>query len=365
MDSIHQILDEIEDSTERSVLATVIKVEGSAYRKEGASMLSFEGGRQVGIISAGCLEIDLAIRADKLLNEDAIRSCLVIYDMSSEDDLSWGRGAGCNGKIHILLEQVDPEFRKQLCTLKNHLDLGNPVVSVRILREDFSVARTVFLTKDQHKSAHQDSVATHLGRMIRHEGKPRVQYMEDLKANVYIHPLSPKPCLYIFGAGPDARPLAAMAQQTGFSIKVWDWRLSYCNQAHFPGASFMQAGTVADIMKNIHFNPGDSVIMMTHDFQRDKELLHSLLAYRQISYLGILGPRKRTARLLEGADIPERLHSPVGLDIGADGPEEISISILADLIRTARQFSHEKGGFFDQARDHRYLSGGGAKQKIR
>src|SRR5699024_5299296 len=99
MDNITDILSYITTSEETMVLATIIKVEGSAYRKEGTSMLFTESGNQVGLISVGCLEDDLSIKAKNLLNNTEQVSLQVSYDMSAEDDLGWGRGAGCNGKV--------------------------------------------------------------------------------------------------------------------------------------------------------------------------------------------------------------------------------------------------------------------------
>lgn len=377
MDNILEILDEIERSDERSVLATIIKVEGSAYRKEGTTMLFFESGRQIGVLSAGCLEADLAARADMLLSKPDVSSRTFVYDTSAEDDLSWGRGAGCNGIIHILLEKVDKQNLENLRILKKHLDSGTPVTAAKVLGEDSSVTRTIFVTHALRttKSGTQYRADTGTKDVYQSFSKPfwiktcreekcGIQYVQGLGSDVYIHHFRPKPRLFLFGAGPDARPLAAMAHQTGFSINIWDWRPTYCNPDYFPDAYLFLTPSIQEALGQLALTPSDSVVMMTHDFQKDQELLQSLLRYRQVSYLGILGPRKRTSRLLEGKSIPKRLHSPVGLDIGADGPEEIAVSILADVIRTQRTFTSEKRRAFEQTRDYRDLSGGGVKSKV-
>lgn len=361
MDSIHEILDEIACSNARCVLATVIKVEGSAYRKEGASMLFMESGRQIGIISAGCLETDLSIQANKLLKEALVHSRTIVYDMSSEDDLSWGRGAGCNGKVHILLEYIHSKLRKQLCTVKEQLDQGNPVASLKLLKQNASTVRTIFVTKDQHVFGHENVVSKQCISMVLGEERPGIRYIDAFESNVYIHYFKPMPRLFIFGAGSDARPFSSIAVKTGFMVKIWDWRPAYCNQAYFPGAKCIQNTSLAETLKHIEIDATDSVVLMTHDFQKDKEILHSLLKYKQLSYLGVLGPRKRITRLLNGATIPNHLHSPVGLAIGAEGPEEIAISIIAELIQTQRHGTNEKGLSFEQKRNNRYLSSGGGK----
>lgn len=151
MDSIDEIIEEIVNSSVPSILSTVIHVEGSAYRKEGTAMLFLEDGQQFGVISAGCLENDLAIQAEIFLTKDSFNSTIIIYDMSAEDDLSWGRGAGCNGKVHILLEKVTPKMRYQFRILRQYLIQNMPVKSIRILHNK-TVKQTTFLTNDGQNS---------------------------------------------------------------------------------------------------------------------------------------------------------------------------------------------------------------------
>ncbi|WP_106497339.1 XdhC family protein [Lentibacillus sp. Marseille-P4043] len=356
MDSIQQILDEIVRTDQSSVLATIIRVEGSAYRKEGTSMLFLANGQQVGIISAGCLETDLAIQAKNLFYNDTIHSRTIVYDMSAEDDLSWGRGAGCNGKIHILLEKITPELKKQLGTLHNNLSQGT---SVTIFKRLGKVVRSVFVTEDHHIFGKQDTVSDHFIQGALDGKRSGIQYVEDVEANVYIHTYKPKPRLFIFGAGPDVVPFSSMAAQTGFSITIWDWRPANLDQVRFPDAQLADPVSIPEIIKKIDFTPTDSVIIMTHDFQKDKQLLHRLLEYKQLRYLGILGPRNRTTRLLNGANIPDHLRSPVGLAISAEGPNEIAISIIAELIHVLRESPNEKERTFEKARNRRYLSSSG------
>lgn len=337
MDNIYEIISEIADSDDPAILATIIHVEGSAYRKEGATMLFTEDARQLGVISAGCLETDLAIRANELFMKKSPQSYTVIYDMSAEDDLSWGRGAGCNGKVHILLEKVTTKMRSEFRTLHHHLIQGRQVTSVRILKDDIAI-KTSYLTNDnQHFGDQNHSFSSFIPIVSAKSKSSRLEYIEDLKAHVYIQYYRPKPRLFVFGAGPDVRPLASIAVKTGFAVTVWDWRPNNYKQTYFPNVTVLQNNSIPYLIKSLDFINRDSVIIMTHDFQKDQEILHHLLNEKQINYLGILGPRKRTSRLLNGKEIPSYLHSPVGLSIGAEGPEEIAISIIADLIQTLRQ----------------------------
>ncbi|WCN36275.1 XdhC family protein [Aneurinibacillus uraniidurans] len=336
MDDIHRILEAIKHSSERSALATIIHVEGSAYRKEGTSMLFQESGAHIGVLSAGCLEVDLAARMDEIFDEGT--PCSLVFDMRAEDDLSWGQGAGCNGVIRVLLEPIDHNLREHLGTLKRYLDSGMPVIVVKKLTPDLSVSDYVFITD------HEQTFGEWQGEIpvqLKHQQKSGMEYIPELSSYSYIHRFWPKSRFIIFGAGMDAKPLASFAADTGFSVIVSDWRPALCSSAHFPTADMLLLGFPTEIMEKLVLTPFDSVIIMTHHFGRDKELLRWLMK-KEVCYLGILGPRKRTARLLDGADLPHWIHSPVGLPIGAEGPEEIAISILADVISVLRQQGMKK-----------------------
>lgn len=333
MNDMHSILDEIGKSNGLSVLATVIKIEGSAYRKEGTCMLFTEDGRQIGIISAGCLETDLAIRAENLLKDASMQSHIVVYDMRAEDDLSWGRGAGCNGKVHTLLEKVNPVYKAHLLEVKKHLDEGTPVKALKRIDQD--TVRTTFITRNQHIFGNEHTLSQHQLPFLLDGDKSGM--VEDAEANIFIHHFHPKSRLFIFGAGPDVQPLARIAAQTGFSVKVWDWRPALLKQEDFPDAHLLEDLPLTEVVSKGSFTAGDYVVIMTHDFQKDQAILHAFLRQKHLSYLGILGPRKRTARLLQEKPIPDFLHSPVGLSINAEGPEEIAISIIAEVIQTQRE----------------------------
>src|SRR5690625_447189 len=332
----YDIWDAIINTKERCVLATIIHVDGSAYRKEGVKMLFMENGQQIGMISAGCLETDLAIQAGQLLDNAKVYSRTGIYDMRSEDDLSWGRGAGCGGIIHILLEKIHSQLKTELTIACNYLRADIPLFACTFLRKDDAKLRTVFITMDDGPLLGEPSI--HFKPLLDIALKINQAKIHSFNNDkVFIQPLHPKPRLFIFGAGPDRRPLAALADQVGFSVFIWDWRPAYHQKEYFPHATLLKNTSLSETCKASHFRSSDSVIIMTHDFQKDKEIIHSLPLYEHIHYLGILGPRKRTKRLFQGRDIPKEIHSPIGLSIGADGPVEISISIMAELIAFKRK----------------------------
>ncbi|WP_090950016.1 XdhC family protein [Paenibacillus sp. OK060] len=144
----------------------------------------------------------------------------------------------------------------------------------------------------------------------------------------------PKPRLIIIGAGNDVIPVARLGKSAGFRVVVADWRETFCTTERFPGVEFVR-GFPSEIMPVLDIQSGDYIVLMSHQFPREREFLE-LLEDRNYAYLGIMGSRTRTARLLNDLPPLKQLHSPVGLTIGADGPEEIAISIAAELIACKR-----------------------------
>ncbi|WP_223587836.1 XdhC family protein [Neobacillus bataviensis] len=322
MEDIFLILDAIMGSGKK-VLATIIRVNGSAYKKEGASMLFFEDGSQIGLLSAGCLETDLAVRVQDVFEKQ--RAFTLHYDMSDEKDIGWGQGSGCNGTIDILLEPVTTQLQKDLILVREQLENNTPVT---VLKNLDNVGEYVFLTKEGSPFGQWSGVI------------PNVDIQEKSGVTdglpIYQETYQPKPRLIVFGAGPDARPLVSLAAETGFSVMICDWRNEFCQKKYFPGADRLLLGFPSELLKEISFTPYDFVIIMTHHFQKDQEILLSILN-KNVRYLGILGPKERTQRLLRNEEFPKWFHSPIGLAIGARGSVEIAVSIVAEMIEVLRK----------------------------
>jgi xanthine dehydrogenase accessory factor len=354
METIHEILQSISASNE-GVLATIIRVEGSAYRKEGTSMMFHKNGSRTGILSAGCLETDLESQVEALFGTSESQTC--VYHMQAEDDLSWGQGAGCNGIITVLLEPIDDQFLEHLTILKSHLKLGKKVTMIKQLDEHLSVSSYIFMTDEGmifgKWSGENLSLAKKLMKDYHHKPpKSGTVYSPELTSHLYIHTFEPRPRLIIFGAGEDVIPLVELASKTGFFVLVSDWRPALCYKGVFPKADQLIIGFPKESLEKISFQPSDSSIIVSHNFQRDKEYLDYLLT-KELRYLGVLGSKNRTQRLLEGKEIPIHLKSPVGLSIGAEGPEEIAVSIVAELIQQRKK---SKEGILHEKWNHRHIS---------
>lgn len=353
METIHDILHSISASNE-DVLATIIRVEGSAYRKEGTSMLFHKDGSKVGTLSAGCLETDLSYRVKDVFGTNNTQT--VVYSLKAEDDLSWGQGPGCNGVISVLLEPIHQQFYEHLTMLKNHLNLGNKVTLIKKLDKNLTLSSYLFMADDKTifgSWMEEELLCKTLLKRYHHRSHTSgTLYSPELASNLYIHSFDPKPRLIIFGAGDDVIPLVDLATNTGYSVVVSDWRPALCNKEFFPKADQIIVGFPEESLKQMTFHPSDSVVIISHNFQRDKEYLHSLLNH-DLMYLGVLGSRSRTERLLGGREIPTHLKSPVGLSIGAEGPEEIAVSIVAELIQQRKR--RKEVMFHEERRNHRHI----------
>ncbi|PIC64863.1 xanthine dehydrogenase [Sporosarcina sp. P13] len=324
MQSIQQMIQTVLENPKAVVLAIIVNVEGSSYRKEGTWMLIQEDGKRIGVISGGCLENDIHERANDLFNTG--KAEIMQYDLRAEDDLGWGRGMGCNGIVTVFLRDIDSDYRSFLDFAQKRLLANEPMYIIHSIKKFnqygcIDQQGKVFGTIELEIPQLSDELLpfqTITNSLINDD-------------DVFFFQLIwPQPKLYIVGAGIDAQPLAHLAERVGYAVHLFDWRSELCNKKNFPSATSFHVGDVEELISNVLFNPLDSVVLMTHDFQLDAKIIQHLLQCETL-YIGVLGSKERTARLL-GKNIPSKIHSPVGLSIGADGPEEIAVSIVAELI---------------------------------
>ncbi|MGF9964791.1 XdhC family protein [Bacillus rhizoplanae] len=316
MASTYDVLEALLCCEKRCALATIIHVEGSAYRKEGTMMLFREDGTKIGMLSAGCIEEELFYYAADVMEHKAW--AIHTFNTKAEDDLSWG--VGCNGVIHVLVEHIDDNYKAILQDLYIQLANGS---SARMVK-NLSLEQTALIYNDGNTRGNWEGSI------------PSKTYLKNgLQDEYYSQHFIPKPRLFIFGAGEDAKPLVRFAKETSFFVTVCDWREALCSTDHFPNADACVVGFPVEMIQNLSLHPSDFLVIMTHHFEKDRQLL-SLLLEKNVCYIGVLGPCHRTERLLEGKPIPHQLHFPVGISIGAQGPSEIAISIMAEIIGQLR-----------------------------
>jgi len=334
-------------SGKKTALATVVHVEGSSYRRPGARMLITEDGELTGAISGGCLEGDALRKALLVIHEK--KSKLVTYDTMDDDDAKFGAGLGCNGIIQVLIEPVDPsdpsnpitfleavnEKRQNsvLVSLFNLQDRKNPQYGTCLsLREDGSFINTAPVLQNILMADAKESL------QIQHASfKNYISENHNLTA--FIEVIKPPVSLVIAGAGNDVIPLAEMADILGWETTVLDGRANYAKKERFVSTCQVLVSKPDQVLDQIVVDAQTAFLLMTHNYNYDKTLLRQLLQI-DVPYIGMLGPKKKRQRMLdelkkEGLFISDQqlsvLHSPVGLDIGAETSEEISLSILAEI----------------------------------
>ena len=322
-----------------TVLCTVVQVKGSAYRRPGARMLIFPDGRRIGSVSGGCLEGDLC-RKGWWLTSDG-RPAVRVYDTMSDDDAVWEFGLGCNGVVHVLLERADTDsVRESMEFLAACRERNLCAAIATVVRCDAAAgleAGDRLFAKDGEITGGQFARSEFAGEVLpwlelaRHERRSQSVHLDLLE--VFIEWIEPPLPLFIFGAGHDAVPLVAMAKELGWHVTVADGRPAYARTDRFPNADRVMLLTPEDDLRGLGITAESIVVMITHNYPQDERLLQVILPLRP-RYLGVLGPRKRSERLfadleaeLNGASI----HAPTGLDIGAEEPAAIALSILAEV----------------------------------
>ena len=291
---------------EEAVLVTVVKTQGSSYRLPGARLLLTKQGQRVGAISGGCLEDDVVKKAWWLTEKGPI---IRRYDTTADNEISTsGYGLGCNGIIHVLMERLRPGHAEILDLIRQVRATRSPATVAHILNPDTHIGQRLF---DRAELA----AAANPGR------------------EVFIETLTPAVRLLIFGAGDDAIPLTQAAKFLGWEVFVYDGRAHYARREKFPQADQVIVRPAGAPVPPI--DPWTVAVLMSHSYSQDLQALQEL-ANLPLPYLGVLGPNKRTEQLLsdaglERATIAARLHAPMGLDIGADGPEQVALAVIAEM----------------------------------
>jgi xanthine dehydrogenase accessory factor len=349
LDRIRHALSAASARRESVVLVTVMAVEGSVYRGAGARMIVTASGETVSAVSGGCLEADIVARAPDVLSGG--RAELVRYDTRASDEMVLGLGMGCQGIIDLLLEPLagaalDDAIafherlagRRDAVTLMTLLrsDNGNPPIGTRLLLGEGGD----IIEGDRTLLEHENDVAREVIR--------------------------PATRLVICGGGTDAIPLARLAKLMGWHVTVVDHRASFATSARFPDADAVVCANLSQdttaLSGRVTIDERTTAVVMAHSASHDRAYLHAMLD-AGASYVGVLGPRKRTVELLgarlsgPGTTLPPSVHSPVGLDLGAETPDEIALSIVAEIAavstgRNAGLLRERRGPIHDRPGHH-------------
>jgi xanthine/CO dehydrogenase XdhC/CoxF family maturation factor len=322
----------------RAAIATVVRIAGSAYRRPGAKLLLEDSGDTLGSVSGGCLEADVREVAVTVL--DTGTPSLRHYDTGGGDTI-WGLGLGCNGSVDV---NIQPASRGPLAELAGCLrrlfagDAPFALLTVLAAPEGAGAMLLVEAAGAVHGTlgaADLDRLGVEAAHAALTAGHPEVRTLAGCE--VFVDVMPPPPHLIVCGGGDDARPLVAYAADVGFRVSLLDHRPALIEEKWFPQAARrVQARPEAP---DVELPAADRslAVVKTHSLGHDREWVRRLLA-AGVPYIGLLGPRARTESILQelGVDpcaaASHTVFGPVGLDIGADGPRQVAISIVSELL---------------------------------
>ncbi|MEP6732489.1 MAG: XdhC family protein [bacterium] len=321
LDRVRHALIAAAQRDEGVLLCTVMGVEGSVYRGAGARMIVTVAAETIGAVSGGCLEADIVARAPELLASGVAK--LARYDTRASDDAVLGLGLGCQGIIDVLLEPLAGHALDDAIAFYDRLARRRvPVTLVTTVHASSEVPRIGTRV-----------VVDELGRVI--EGDERILALESNAVRELVRPAT---SLVVCGAGTDAIPLVRLAKRMGWHVTVIDHRASFVTPTRFPDADALVQVNLTDdasvLAEHVVIDERTMAVVMAHAATHDRAYLHAMLD-ANASYIGVLGPRRRTiellgARAVDGT-LPDAVHAPVGLDLGAESPDEIALAIVAEI----------------------------------
>lgn len=326
----------------KTALATVVKVEGSSYRQPGARMLVTDDGMLTGAISGGCLEGDALRKA--LLAIDQKQNKLISYDTSDDNVQDFSVQLGCNGIVHILFEYIDhdnPNNAIMLLEKSNSSRDASVIITMFSLLRNAEQTGTVLFYKNTFDNTFENE---DLRSSLDDVFKNKVSEIRDLKFNVteqsaLLQYIPPPVSLLVVGAGNDAKPVVKIADLLGWEVIIGDGRMTHATARRFPEAKNVIVSKAEELLNNVTVDERTFVLLMTHNYQYDLEVL-KLLLKTECPYIGTLGPKTKLLRMIndlnnDGISLTnqdlDRIYGPIGLDIGAETSEEIALSAISEI----------------------------------
>ncbi len=344
------------DSARQAALATVVNVNGSSYRSAGARMLITDDGKWVGSISGGCLEGDALRKARTVMASKVPMT--VTYDTREESNQQLGISLGCNGVIDVLIEPFSEKYNP-IAWFDLMMQHSQPTALATIHRAENGIAEKLWITEQEvlettvTNSLWKDQIHLVLSTLF----KVKKSFSQTLTMasdgsvlEVFFEWIQPTVSLLIFGGGVDARPVSQLAKSLGWHVQVTDECVAHIAPIFFPEADKLSLCQRDFIDRDFAITNYTACVLMSHNYEYDRDVLKKIIS-SATPYVGILGPRKRFTKMQEELKAEgiifdssqlERIHSPIGLDIGAEGAEEIAISIIAEI---KSKFSDRPSGF--------------------
>lgn len=333
-------LAELTDAGGEAAVACVVDISGSAYRRPGARFLIAADGSTLGGISGGCLEEDVRQNGLRSLQDGRCR--LLHYETGDDEDSLWGLGLGCDGEVDVLVVPTTRGgFLAASQRMRGLLAGDHPFAAVTIVGtgdtgDESLVGRLLLPATAMHSPPSTgddglDGALSDAADAVLAEGRSRL--IETRGVRAFVDAFLPPPVLAVCGAGDDALPMVATAARVGFRVVVIDHRPAYLTPERFPEAWRLVQALPDDDAEGIPHTGGTFVVLKTHNLERDKAWARRF-ATTDPAYLGLLGPRARCEEVAEeaGTELGDRVFGPVGLDLGAEGPEQVGISVVSELL---------------------------------
>jgi xanthine dehydrogenase accessory factor len=331
-----------------AALATVVRVEGSAYRRSGARMLVAEDGRCWGGVSGGCLDRDVLRRAIGVITTG--RPIVARYDTTDDEGLASGVATGCRGVVEVFIERVDGRAAGPLDWFGRVIRGRRPCAIATVIRARMSErlhggARLMIDEAGGVEGELGDSeIAESICELLANAPAPFAARVENIGgADVFVELIVPPQAVVIFGGGPDVVPVVQIAKSLGWRVTVVAARPATGLRERFALADEALVTSSERPTEGVAIGADDAVVLMTHNFPRDVQIVSALRS--EPRYLGILGPRQRTRQLMAevsaaggGSAALHRwdVRAPAGLDVGAESPAEIALSIVAEIQAVVR-----------------------------
>jgi xanthine dehydrogenase accessory factor len=327
-----------------AAIATLVDVDGSAYRRPGAKVVVSDDGEGTGAITSGCLETEIARIIDSVIDDGTPR--LETFDLRLDDD-SVGLEIGCDGRVEILIEPLDESYANAL--------------SARATRERGSLLTVVAGTNDgmvgnrgwYPDEGRFEAVRGEWPRWIREGVTETARRLAESggaetirvggphgSARVFIDGIVPPPRLLVIGSGNDVGPLVRVGSQAGFDVTVVGYRGGRVDEERFPDATAVRSTSPRDLRDVVDIGEDTYCVVMTHDVIDDRLTIEALLQ-TQSPYIGVVSSKGRTADLIEAierdgsalsATDQRRIYAPIGLDLGGGAPSQIALSIVSEAL---------------------------------
>lgn len=315
-----------------AALATVTRIERSAYRRPGARLLIEPDGPILGGVSGGCLEED--VRRVGLSVMASGRSRRLHYDTSDDETQVWGLGLGCNGEVDLAVVPIGGDALDLFARLQARLRGDSAFTLSTVMQEDGPGGFVLQADGDTVSTLDRSGLAREIEAAARAALAARRSALQTIGGQeVFTEVLLPPPRLLVCGAGDDARPLVGFAAAVGFRVLVADHRPAFLTPARFPEAQELLLMRGDQPAPQLRLGRETFAVVKTHSFENDRKWVARLLA-ADVPYLGLLGPRARSEKILARVepDRRDRVYAPVGLDLGADGPEQVALSVVSELL---------------------------------